>query len=39
MFELYREHKERDMYLMVVVVASSKVFPVKCKNHVVNCFV
>lgn len=38
MFELYREHKECDMYLIVVVVASPKMFSVKCKNGVVNCF-
>lgn len=38
MFKLYIEHKECSMYLTIIVVACSKMFSAKCKNHVVNSF-
>lgn len=38
MFELYIEHKGCGMHLMIIVVACSKMFSAKCKNHVVKSF-
>lgn len=38
MFELYIEHKECAMYLMILVVDCSKMFSAKSKNRVVNSF-